>query len=521
MTQTVVVAQMLAAPIMLPILVIFLFLGVLLFVVRQYRRCPSNRVLVVYGKVAGRQAARCIHGGGVFVVPLFQDYQYLSLEPVTIDIELTGALSKKNIRVNVPSTFTVGVSTEPTIMNNAAERLLGLREPDVAAQARDIILGQMRLVIATLSIEEINQDREKFLDLVNKFCAGELLKIGLEVINVNIRDITDESGYIDAIGKNAAAEAIQKAKVEVAEQVKQGAIGESVANRAKEVEVANQTAASTIGRKEAERERRISVAKLEAEGLAAEALSRREQDVAIAEQVALSEEGKKQAESAQRVRIATLEAEAVKGENESRASIAAYNATLDERRADARRRGEVAKAQAARDVLIAERQEELARLEKEQISLQQVEKEKIEIEAEAEAERLRRIAKGKADAVLAEYSAEADGVRKVIEAKAEGYRRLLAVCAERPDLAATLLVVEQLPELVAEQVKAVQNLKIDKVTVWDSGANGGGRVEGSGGATADFMRGLVTSLPPLHELAKQAGIDLPNILGKVNSKDSS
>ncbi len=510
-----VIGQILTSPIVLPLLVILMALGVLMFVVRQYRRCPSNRVLVVYGKVGGDQAARCIHGGGVFVIPLFQDYQYLSLEPVTIEIELTGALSKKNIRVNVPSTFTVGVSTEPTIMNNAAERLLGLTESEISAQARDIILGQMRLVIATLSIEEINQDREKFLDLVNKFCAGELLKVGLAVINVNIRDITDESGYIDAIGKNAAAEAIQKAKVEVAEQEKQGAIGESTANRAKEVEVANQVAGSTIGQKHAEREQRISVAKLEAEGLAAEAESRREQEVAIAEQESLTEEGKKQAQAAQRVRIATLEAEAIKGENESQAMIADYNATLAESRAAASRRGEIAEAEAAKDVLVAEKEQELARLEKEQLSLQQIEQRKVEIEAEAEAERARRIARGEADAVLAKYNAEAEGVRRVLEAKADGYRELLGVCEQRPDLAATLLVIEKLPELVAEQVKAVQNLKIDKVTVWDSGSGGGGDTPRRNGATADFVRGLASALPPLHDLARQAGIDLPSVLGTV------
>lgn len=509
---------MFEAAFVFPLLVIFIVLGMLMFVMRQYRRCPSNRVLVVYGKVAGKQAANCIHGGGIFVIPLFQDYQYLSLEPMTIDIHLTGALSKKNIRVNVPSTFTVGVSTEPTIMNNAAERLLGLREADVSDQARDIILGQMRLVIATLSIEEINQDREKFLKLVNEFCAGELLKIGLEVINVNIRDITDESGYIDAIGKKAAARAIQKAKVEVAEQEKEGAIGESTANRAKEVEVANQVTASNIGRKQAEREQRISVAKLEAEGLAAEAQSRREQEVAISEQSALTQEGKKQAEAAQRVRVATLEAEAVKGENESQASIAGYNATLDERRAEAMRRGEVAKAEATREVFIAERARERARLEKDEVVLRQIEQRKIEIDADAEADRLRRIAKGEADAVVARYNAEADGVRQVLEAKAQGYRELLRVCGDRPDLAATLLVVEKLPELVAEQVKAVNGLKIDKVTVWDSGPKGNGE-NATSGATSDFVRGLATALPPLHDLAQQAGIDLPRILGSVSGQN--
>ncbi|HSM14856.1 MAG TPA: flotillin family protein, partial [Thermoanaerobaculia bacterium] len=196
---------------------VLLFLFLVTILVRQYRRCPSNRILVVYGKVTGQRAAKCLHGGGTFVVPLLQSYAYLNLEPMTIDIELANALSKKNIRDNVPSTFTIGISTQPDIMNNAAERLLGLSEQAVAAQARDIILGQMRLVIATLSIEEINQDREKFLELVTKNVGFELNKIGLEVINVNLRDITDESGYIEAIGKKAAAEAINQAKIEVAQ----------------------------------------------------------------------------------------------------------------------------------------------------------------------------------------------------------------------------------------------------------------------------------------------------------------
>ena len=239
----------------------------------------------------------------------------------------------------------------------------------------------------------------------------------------------------------------------------------------------------------------------------------REQEIVSAQQKAISTEGKKQAESNQRVKVATLEAEAVQGENESQANIATYNATLAERRAEARRRGEVATAEAVRDVLMAEKEQELARLQKEQIVQQQIEREKIEIEAEAEAERIRRVAKGEADAVLAKYNAEAEGVQRVLEAKAQGYENLLRTCAQRPDLAPTLLIIEKLPDLVAEQVKAVQNLKIDKVTVWDSGANGDADANG---ATAGFLRGLIGSLPPVHELAKQAGIDLPSVLGTLN-----
>lgn len=492
-----------------PVLLALFFVTIL---VRQYRRCPSNRILVVYGKVGAQRAAKCLHGGGTFVVPLLQSYAYLNLEPMTIEIELTSALSKKNIRVNVPSTFTIGISTQPEIMNNAAERLLGLGEKEIAAQARDIILGQTRLVIATLSIEEINQDREKFLDLVNKNVSTEVNKIGLELINVNIRDITDESGYIEALGRKAASEAINQAKVEVAEAERGGSIGEASANREMQVEVANQTAQSAMGQKQAERDQRIKVAKLEAEGISGEADAEREREIAVATQLALAVQGRKQAEMDQRIRVAALEADAVRGENESKANIADYEAALAERRADAKRRGDVALANATRDVLIAEKEQELARLEKTELAQQMIERKKIEVDAEAEAERRRRIARGEADAVLAAYLAEAEGIRKVLEAKASGYQNLLEVCGERKDLAPALLLIEKLPELVAEQVKAIQSLKIDKITVWDSGSSGDG---GTGGSTSHFLRGLIGSLPAIHELAEQAGIDLPEVLGRV------
>jgi len=433
---------------------------------------------------------------------------------MTIDIDLTSALSLQNIRVNVPSTFTIGISTTPDIMQNAAERLLGLSEREIASKANDIIFGQLRLVIATLTIEQINQDRENFLELIRTNVGVELSKIGLEVLNVNIRDITDQSGYIDAIGKKAAAVAVNQARIEVAEANRTGAIGEATATREKEVSVADQSAQAAIGRKDAERQQRINVARLEAQGISGEAESERAQHIAVAEQSAITEQGRKQAQMEQRVKIATLEAEAVEGENKSKADIAEYNATLSEAQADAKRRGEVAMANSARDVLIAEKDRESARLEKEQIVKQQIERKMVEIEAEAEAERRRRIARGEADAILARYQAEAEGVHAVLQAKAGGYENLLKICGARPDLAPTLLMVEKMPELVAEQVKAIQNLKIDKITVWDSGNGHSDNGDGTG-STAGFLRSLIGSLPPMHELAKQAGVELPGILGSV------
>ncbi len=498
--------------------VLFTMIGLILMsfmvmLVKQYKRCPSNRILVVYGKIAGEQSARCIHGGGIFVMPLIQDYEYLSLKPLAIDIDLTGALSLNNIRVNVPSTFTVGISTEPPIMANAAERLLSLLEQQIASQAKDIILGQLRLVVATLSIEEINQDREKFLQLINENVGIELNKIGLEVINVNITDITDQSGYIKAIGQKAAALAINKAKVEVAEQEKMGSIGEATANRDKEVQVAEQHAQAQMGTKKAESEQRIALAKYNAEGITGEAAADREQEIAIAEEESKREQGRKEAELLQRVKVATLESQAIEGENESQGKIADSNAILAERRATARQKAEVAQANAHKIILDAEKEQELARLEKEEIVQQQISKKKIEIDADAEGERIRRVAKGDADSILLKYQAEAEGLRKVLDAKAEGYKNLINACGNATDLAPTLLMIEEMPNIVKEQVKAISNLKIDKITVWDNGA--GGSNGGKGGSTSNFLSSLMSSLPAWHELANQAGIELPSTLGSI------
>jgi flotillin len=482
-------------------------------VVARYRRCPSNRVLVVYGRVGTNKAAKCLHGGGAFVWPLIQDYAYLNLDPMVIEIPLEGALSLNNIRVNVPSTFTVGIATDPVLMNNAAERLLGLDERKIREQAQDIILGQLRLVIATLSIEEINRDREKFMSLVNTNVDQEINKVGLQLINVNVRDLTDESGYIEAIGKRAAAEAINRAKVEVAQQERDGATGEAIAVRERTVNVARETASATEGRKQAELSQRVALAGLEAKAVTSEVQAKRDQEIAAATRTAETVAARKQAEQEQRIRVAEAEANAVTGENQSQALIAESSAKLGEIQAEARRRSEVAAAKAREAILLAEREQEMARLTKEELAPQEIEKKRIEIAAAAEAEKRRIEAQGEADAILAKYTAEAEGMQKVLQAKAEGYRQLIEACGSNPQVGPTLLLIEQLPQLVAEQVKAIQNLKIDKITVWDSGTshNGSGR-----NATADFLSGMIGSLPKLHELATQAGIELPPMLGKIN-----
>jgi len=448
-------------------LISILFLGVLL-VVTRYKRCASDEILVVSGRVRGGRASRCIHGGATMVWPLIQDYKKLSLIPMTINIPLRNALSQENIRINVPSTFTVGISTDPTIMNNAAERLLHLKPEQIESMASEIIFGQLRLTVASLTIRQINADRDQFFESIRENVGHELNKLGLNLINVNITDITDDSDFIESIGQKAAAGAVNAAKADVAAANRDGDIGQAEANRARDIEVAENQAAAEIG--------------------------------------------KKGADASQRKEVAALEANAIEGENTSKASIADYNAQLAEKEAEAMRRAEVARRTAEMEVQKAQYLLEQERLKAEEIVREEIAKTQIEIAAEAEAERQRRVAYGEADAVLAKYRAEAEGIQAVLEAKATGYANLVKSAGGDAKAAATLLMVEKLEDVVAKQVEAISNLQIDKITVWDSA---GGNGEGS---TANFVSSLIHSLPPVHDVAKMAGVELPDYLGSMKEE---
>jgi flotillin len=427
---------------------LFVF-SIVFFLAKLYRRCPSNKVLVVYGRVGGSKTVQCYHGGGTFVWPLIQGSAFLDLTPRTIHIPLKGALSHQNIRVNVPSTFTVAVGLTPDVMNNAAVRMLDLDHRGIESMATEIIIGQLRLTVASLRIEEINQDRECFLESIKKNIEPELHKIGLTLLNVNITDITDESEYIESIGKKASATAVNQAKVDVAEQEKQGDIGKALA----------------------ERDRRVSVA--------------------------------------------SFNAEAVKGENDSRAQIALTNATLAEKEAEASQRSQVAKQNAEAQIQKARALAQAEWLEAEQIVPQEIQKKKIQIEAEAEALSKVLIAKGEAESILAIRQAEAEGIQKLLDAKAKGYKQLVEACGDDAKSASTMLLIEKLEEIVKLQVEAIKNIKIDKITVWDSG-NGGDSSKGS--STSNFISQFTKSLPAIHDIASMAGLEMPQYLGQIKKE---
>ena len=204
--------------IILMITILVVGLGMLIFFFSRYQKCPSDRILVIYGKTGPRQSSKCLHGGAAFIWPVIQAYEFLDLTPIPIDISLEGAPTKQNIRINIPSTFTVGISTDPSVMSNAAERLLGLQLTQVRDLARDMIFGSMRYVISTMDIEAIN-DRDQFIEQIVDSVEGELRRVGLRLININIKDITDESGYLESLGKEALSNVNNRINMDVTQEI--------------------------------------------------------------------------------------------------------------------------------------------------------------------------------------------------------------------------------------------------------------------------------------------------------------
>ncbi len=450
---------MFESSIVLIAVIIILAFSTFMFVISRYKRCPSDRIMVIYGNVGSSKdgtaiSAKCVHGGAAFVWPIIQAYEFLDLTPMSISVDLKNALSRQNIRIDVPSSFTVGISTETGVMQNAAERLLGLKLQQIQELAKDIIFGQLRLVIATMDIEEINTDRDKFLDAVSSNVESELKKIGLRLINVNVTDINDESGYIAALGKEAAAKAINDAKRTVAEKERDGAIGEANARRD------------------------------------------------------------------QRIQVASADSEAIQGENEAAAEVAMSNATRREREAEALKRAtaseKIQSAKALQEAYVAEQEAELSRAARERATQEadilvkeEIEKKRLELEADAQAEQTRRLAKGESDAIFMKMEAEARGIMEILTKQAQGYAQLVQAAGGNAADAMRLLLADKMEELMKVQVDAIKGIKIDKVTVWD----GMGNKEGTP-ATANFLSGMLKSIPPMNEMFKMAGMELPEYLGK-------
>lgn len=470
----------------LSLLVVFL-LVVALTLISRYRMCPPDRVLVVYGKLANGQSSKCYHGGSTFVIPFFQSYSYLDLTPITLDIELKGALSSQNIRIDAPASFTIGVSTELEVMQNAATRLLGRTLDEIQQLASEIIMGQMRVVFASMSIEEINTDREKLIAQITKGVEVELHKVGLRMINGNIRDIKDHSGYIDALGKEAAAKAINDATIRVAQENQRGAVGKAEAEREQAIRVATAQAEARKGENTAQ----VVIAKSNAD-LATE-----------------QAEAKRRTEAAQKVAEARALQESYKAEQEAEIARAAREKA--QQQAD-----QIVKAEIDKERIRIDAEAKAAQVK----ILQEGQAAAYVIQKDAEAEGIRRVAEGEAQGIRvklgaeasgiqAKLTAEAEGTRALLDAKAQGFEKLLKVADDTAG-ATQLLIAENIVRIAEVQAGAIKGMQFEKVVVMGGGAGQSG--------PGQFVQDLYKGVLPLNEIAKSVGLSLPAFLGQARTE---
>ena len=540
----------------LAVVIILTIIGVL----SRYRRCKPNQVLVVYGKTGGeKKSAKLYHGGAAFVLPIIQSYDVLSMEPMQIDCKLTGALSSQNIRVDVPTTITVAISTNPEIMQNAAERLLGMDTESTENLITDIVYGQMRLIIAEMTIEKLNSDRDEFLDKARK--------------NINISDIRDEAGYIMNLGKEAESRALNEAQANIEEQEKLGAIKIAVQQKEKETAVANtkkeqeiQIACTEkeketivaetkkekeialaltdkekqIGVAQADRDRAAVIAKTLTDKESAIVRSKAELEVNKAEAERMEEVGKNKAEADKEAAIAIQDSEAQikKAEAEKNASIGYNNAQKEvavsvselqiikaqsekkagEEKVKSEAAVKTAKELADKEVEEAKAKKVQAALKAEKIVPAETQKEEAILQADAEAEKIKRRAEAEAAAHLAKaeaeakaiqmkLEAEAEGKKKSLMAEADGFKAMVEAAESNPQIAIQYKMVNQWKEIAGEQVKAFEHINLGNITVFDGGQNSTGNFLNNVVKTVAPALGVIDQLPIADTLKKLKGDD--------------
>ena len=560
--------------------------GIIFFIafIKRFQRCPPDKLMVISGKVGKGEDGKprsslCLHGGAKFVIPLIQEVHFLDLTPFSININLEGALSKQNIRVSVPATFTVGISTEMGIMQKAAERLLGQPLRAVQELGKEIIYGQLRLVIAQLEIEELNSKRDQFQEMVFKNIETELNKIGLKLINANITDIKDESGYIEALGRKAEAEVLNKAKRDVAAHNREGNVGEkeeqmqeqmtinekdreqreavarsrnlaetaearekakaaaeqSEIDKDKCAKIAKANAEKEAAQEEAATAKRARIAKARADAEAAEAKAAADAQAAkteaakdlrmkVANANAEAEAAEKESETDKRTKVAATTAKAVAAENDAKAQIALSEAKRLEVEAQAKARAvaadKVQNAKALSEAYAAEEKAEIARASRTKAAMQA----DVIVKQEIEKQRLTLAAEAEAEAIRRKAKGEADARLAMMEAEAEGIKLQLAKRAEAYAMfvnAAGGDPDSAVRLMMADKAEALVKTQVDAI----KGINIDkitvwDSMPGDGtSTTSNFVKSLMKSIPPIKDVYDMIGVGLPGISKDDDKKD--
>lgn len=312
----------------------------------RYRKCASDEILVVFGKAGKKKVvnektgkteevilpSKIIHGGGTFVMPVIQDWAKMSLKPIQVE-----GVSSQMIKVRIPVTLTTGIGTDQVLMQNAASRFLTAKTSEISDQIKDILIGEVRSLMATMTIEEINADRIKFIGKAKENIETELNKVGFSIININNADISDDANYIKNLGQKAATKALAQAQADIAEEKKKGDIQIAETNKQREIAVADAEKERETTVAQTKQEQEVKVAEINQEKAIRLAEAEKNKQAGIAEQ---------KAEQEASIARANTQAESAKAESQRIANVAKSASEAASKKAAADAEANVAKAEA-------------------------------------------------------------------------------------------------------------------------------------------------------------------------------
>ena len=457
---------------------------------RNYIKVPPSTVAIFYGRKhtfvdeRGGKATvgfRVVRGGAALRVPLLEKVEYLSLNIISIPLRIQRAYTKEGVAVTVEAVANVKIAGDDISLRGAAERFLGMVPDQIKAVIFQTLEGHLRAILGTLTVEEINADRQAFAQKMTDEAAVDLKKMGVNIDILTIQQISDEMGYLDALGKKRTAEVKRDA-----------VIGEALATR----------------------DAMIRSAQADQEGKT----KRYEADVAIAQ--ALRDKESKQAEFDAAVQGKQKEAEQ---SGPLATAIARQRVTEQETRVDQIRKQQevlvqeqeaLRKAQELQATVVkpaeAERQASILRaegLKQSTIIKAEATQKELEFEGAGEAAKIEKIGRAEAAKVLAVGEAEAEVIKKKLLAEAEGLQKKAEAWKNFNEAAVLNMIVDKMPELA--QAFATQLAGIDKINIidMDGGANGS---SGGVGKLMGTVGGGMTAM--LSMLKDQFGIDVARLL---------
>ena len=483
-----------AAGIGLIVLIIVLVFGAIIGTwARRYRRAGPDEVLVISGRRNRRRNAlgeseevgfRVIRNGGTFVFPIIEEYERMSLHVISTQVATHNAISKEGVPLIVVGTALFKVSGDDTGIINAAERYLGRPQEDIERDVQAVLEGHLRGVCGQLTPEEIYQDRQAFQEQIAEQAQAELTQMGITLDTLTLRDISDEVGYLDALGRRRTAEVQRDARIGEANADREAAVAEAMARQ--QAERARAEADAKIA--EAEKERDVLKATYDAQTSAEEARA---------------EQAAEQAEAEAKQRVA--EAETV----------------LAQKRAEQRRReleAEVvatAEAEKQRQILDAEAAKQRHILQAEadaQATVQRAEadKQSAVLSGEGDARQISDRGAAEASAIAAKLAAEARGLAERAEALKQYTDEAIRV-----QLATDIIAA--LPQIVTAAASPIGH--VDEIRLIDFGAGGSGN--GRSSPAAQLFGLTPAALATTDEALKQTiGVSLVDLIGLVRTGNS-